>query len=212
MARRWHGRGPRGSARSLLTLLAILIGLLGVTPSVASASSPTVVADSSELSRSMANVSQDSNLLPAGRLQDLSLTLNLAFNAPITEFIRRANSRELRYGIDWTTDGCSAPPPLFEPFRSKPENRFDFRNACWRHDFAYRNFKALGVMNEDLRRRADDKFQHDMDAVCAEVSNQGHRNRCYEWSYTYYSAVRVCGAAPNNNCLAHVFGNLRFRR
>ncbi|MET9168828.1 phospholipase A2, partial [Streptomyces cellulosae] len=40
------------------------------------------------------------------------------------------------YGFDWSTDYCSSSPD--NPFG------FPFQNACARHDFGYRNYKAAG--------------------------------------------------------------------
>ena len=51
------------------------------------------------------------------------------------------------YAFDWSTDYCS----------SSPDNPlgFDFRLPCWRHDFGYRNYKAVGLFpaQQGPRRR-----------------------------------------------------------
>ena len=48
------------------------------------------------------------------------------------------------YGFDWSTDYCSASPD--QPLG------FDFRLSCWRHDFGYRNYKAVGAFPANKSR------------------------------------------------------------
>src|SRR5689334_11939917 len=49
---------------------------------------------------------------------------------------RTNQSAYAAYALDWSTDYCSDSPD--EPLG------FDFRIPCWRHDFGYRNYKAVG--------------------------------------------------------------------
>src|SRR5262245_31538097 len=51
------------------------------------------------------------------------------------------------YGFDWSTDFCSTSPD--QPLG------FDFRLSCHRHDFGYRNYKAVGQF-EANKTRIDD--------------------------------------------------------
>jgi hypothetical protein len=93
------------------------------------------------------------------------------------------------YGFDWSTDYCS----------SSPDNPigFDFTNACWHHDFGYRNYKAVGRFpaNKD---RVDDMFYADLRRKCATYSSVV-RPACYSLAWTYYEAVHVFGSLAKVN-------------
>ena len=88
------------------------------------------------------------------------------------------------YGFDWATDYCSSSP-------DKPLG-FDFTNACWHHDFGYRNYKDLGAFpaNKD---RVDDVFYADLKRKCATYSTVT-RPACYSLAWTYYEAVSIFGS------------------
>jgi Prokaryotic phospholipase A2 len=87
------------------------------------------------------------------------------------------------YQLDWSTDYCSASPD--EPLG------FDFRLSCWRHDFGYRNYKALQQFPAN-KAHVDDAFYADLKRVCAQY-NVFIRASCYSLAWTYYQAVRVFG-------------------
>ena len=61
------------------------------------------------------------------------------------------------YAFDWSTDYCS----------SSPDNPlgFDFRLSCARHDFGYRNYKAVGQFPSN-KSRVDSAFYYDMKRKC----------------------------------------------
>jgi opacity protein-like surface antigen len=88
------------------------------------------------------------------------------------------------YGFDWSTDYCS----------SSPDNPlgFDFTNACWHHDFGYRNYKAIGAFpaNKD---RVDNVFYADLKRKCATYSAVV-RPACLSLAWTYYQAVSIFGS------------------
>lgn len=129
-----------------------------------------------------------------------SRTDRLIFTTPMAEFQRQRTAAVPGDGLDWSSDGCSV-PLLREPQRSVPQG-FDFRAACERHDFGYRNLKAQGRFGEDVRRRVDDGFRADMDAVCAQQSGWfGFRGLyCRHIADDYHFWVRSCGAAPAPYC------------
>jgi hypothetical protein len=88
------------------------------------------------------------------------------------------------YGFDWSTDFCSASPD--QPLG------FDFRMPCWRHDFGYRNYKAVGLFAAN-KSHIDDAFYYDLKAKCA-TYNVIVRPACYSLAWTYYQAVRNFGS------------------
>ncbi|MBF8186193.1 phospholipase [Nonomuraea sp. K274] len=87
------------------------------------------------------------------------------------------------YSFDWSTDLCSSSPD--QPLG------FDFRMSCRRHDFGYRNYKAVSQFpaNKD---RIDNSFYFDMRQVCAGYSGIS-KSTCDGLAWTYYQAVRQFG-------------------
>lgn len=88
--------------------------------------------------------------------------------------------------LDWTTDGCTA------PIVGSTGRSFDFRRACIRHDFGYRNYKRLGVFDATSRLALDERFRADMDESCA-PRRRTRKVRCMAWAALYYAAVRAGG-------------------
>jgi hypothetical protein len=87
------------------------------------------------------------------------------------------------YTFDWSTDYCSVSPdnPL----------GFDFKMPCARHDFGYRNYKAVGRF-PDNKGHVDDAFYADLRRRC-DGYNKYVRPSCDSLAWTYYQAVRVFG-------------------
>jgi hypothetical protein len=88
------------------------------------------------------------------------------------------------YGFDWSTDYCSASP-------DRPLG-FDFRMPCWRHDFGYRNYKAVGRF-PDNKGHVDDAFYADLKRSCDQYS-AFVRPSCDSLAWTYYRAVQTFGS------------------
>jgi hypothetical protein len=87
------------------------------------------------------------------------------------------------YAFDWSTDLCSGSP-------DRPLG-YDFEMPCRRHDFGYRNYKAVDLfrVNKD---HVDSAFLFDMRQVCAEYEGvQG--TACERLAWSYYQAVRRLG-------------------
>ncbi|TMR95942.1 phospholipase [Nonomuraea basaltis] len=87
------------------------------------------------------------------------------------------------YAFDWSTDLCSSSPD--QPLG------FDFRMSCRRHDFGYRNYKAVSQFPAN-KARIDDAFYFDMRQVCARYSGVS-KSTCDGLAWTYYQAVREFG-------------------
>ncbi|WP_432900836.1 phospholipase [Micromonospora matsumotoense] len=88
------------------------------------------------------------------------------------------------YGFDWSTDYCS----------SSPDNPlgFTFNLSCYRHDFGYRNHKAMGIFSAN-KTRLDSAFYEDLKRVCA-TYNSVVRPACTSLAWTYYQAVSIFGS------------------
>ena len=106
-------------------------------------------------------------------------------DAPLADFLRARATADPRF--DWSTDGCSA------PVVGSRGLTFDFRDACLRHDFGYRNLKALGRFDAARKLRADERFLDDMRASCARRRHALVRARCRDWALLFFLAVRRFG-------------------
>ena len=99
------------------------------------------------------------------------------------------------YAFDWSTDYCSASPD--QPLG------FDFRQPCARHDFGYRNYKAMGQFPAN-KARVDSAFYEDLKRVCATYSVLV-RATCNGLAATYYNAVKLFGALSVSTATITVF-------
>ncbi|MBT8226550.1 MAG: phospholipase [Dactylosporangium sp.] len=96
---------------------------------------------------------------------------------------RRHQADWASYRFDWSTDYCSASP-------DRPLG-FDFRMSCWRHDFGYRNSKAMRVFPSG-KDRIDTAFYFDLKAKCAAYPTVV-QPACALLAWTYYEAVSRFG-------------------
>ncbi|MGI9019408.1 MAG: phospholipase A2 [Solirubrobacterales bacterium] len=103
-------------------------------------------------------------------------------------FLRYRGSAERDERLDYSTDECSA------PVVGSSGQSFDFTEACLRHDFGYRNYGRLGLL-DGLRRSIDERFLTDMQAHCA---TRAHDQviRCLAWARDFYRGVRAFGWIP----------------
>lgn len=92
--------------------------------------------------------------------------------------------RYAAFNFDWSTDGCTgAADQLFT---------FDFRMACRRHDFGYRNYRSLGLFAEN-KARIDNAFLRDMRQACSRAKTLLRTVTCRSMAWSYYQAVRRFG-------------------
>ncbi|BCY10878.1 phospholipase [Actinoplanes sp. L3-i22] len=85
--------------------------------------------------------------------------------------------------FDWGTDYCSASP-------DRPLG-FDFRLACWRHDFGYHNYKIAGDFGAN-KNRIDVALYTDLKRKCATYPSAA-RPGCLTLAWVYYRAVSIFG-------------------
>lgn len=118
---------------------------------------------------------------------DMATIDMVLFDLELATFIRQRSALRRTYPqLIWTTDGCSA-PIVGESGRS-----FNFRNACIRHDFGYRNYKARGLFSTDSRMRIDEQFRRDLFTLCA-PRVRTFKVRCAAWAEIFFAAVRSAG-------------------
>lgn len=91
--------------------------------------------------------------------------------------------------LDWSSDGCSTPLPVG---LGDTGRTYNFRAACQRHDFGYRNAKRLGLWGSAEKRRIDDRFLADMKLDCA-PRPWTQRTSCLAWAAIYHQGVRIAG-------------------
>lgn len=123
---------------------------------------------------------------------DWAYVSRLSFSVPLSTFTASRATGDPRF--DWSTDGCSA-PLIGDTGRS-----FNFREACVRHDFGYRNLKLLEdrygggrtYWNAPNRERVDQQFATDMKAHCRRRSLP-LRPTCNLWADVFHRAVRIAG-------------------
>lgn len=130
-------------------------------------------------------VAQPAAAAPADKVQVLSSWTQTSSSSYSAWSSARANQGTwTAYGFDWSTDYCS----------SSPDNPlgFNFQLSCARHDFGYRNWKAVGQFSPN-KPRLDSAFYEDLKRKCATYSVVV-RPACYSLAWTYYNAVRVFGS------------------
>ncbi|CAB4544666.1 MAG: hypothetical protein F2534_02815 [Actinobacteria bacterium] len=123
---------------------------------------------------------------------DLAFVERMLYAVPLEQFVRIAASGDPWF--DWSTDLCSA------PLVGSTGRSFDFRHACRRHDFGYRNLKLLErryggsglYWNGARRARVDERFTSDMQAHCG-TRAWHERTTCLGWAAVFTTAVRVAG-------------------
>ena len=124
---------------------------------------------------------------PNPALSDIDAMRHIEFDLDIVTFTRQRFSLRRQYPtLDWTSDGCSA------PIVGSEGRSFNFRAACNRHDFGYRNFKALAIFDTSTRRLIDEQLRRDMIAYCSS-QRRTFKVRCIAWSEIFYKMVRAAG-------------------
>jgi hypothetical protein len=124
---------------------------------------------------------------PIPVLSNVDAVRHIEFDLDIATFSRQRFSLRRQYpALDWTTDGCSA------PIVGSEGRSFNFRAACDRHDFGYRNFKALGLFDASTRTQIDEQLHRDMNRAC-DSQRRTLKVRCVAWSEIFYTMVRAAG-------------------
>lgn len=120
----------------------------------------------------------------SSRAQRLRL-VNRYVQGGLDDFLRYRGSPDRERRLDYSTDHCSA------PILGSRGLGYDFIDACVRHDFAYRNYKRLGLFRR-VRKAVDRIFLRDMSAHCG-TRSLILRPRCHQRALQYYAGVRAFG-------------------
>ena len=124
---------------------------------------------------------------PIPVLSHIDVVRHIQFDLDITTFKRQRFALRRQYpALDWSNDGCSA------PIVGSEGRSFNFRTACNRHDFGYRNFKALGLFDTSTRTLVDEQLHRDMNTYCSS-QRRSFKVRCIAWSEIFYTMVRAAG-------------------
>ena len=124
---------------------------------------------------------------PNSVLSTVEAVRHIEFDLDIATFTRQRFLLRRQYPtLDWTSDGCSA------PIVGSQGRSFNFRSACNRHDFGYRNFKNLGLFDTSTRTLIDEQLNRDMNTYC-DSQRRTFKVRCIAWSEIFYTMVRAAG-------------------
>ena len=124
---------------------------------------------------------------PNSVLSTVEAVRHIEFDLDIATFTRQRFLLRRQYPtLDWTSDGCSA------PIVGSQGRSFNFRSACNRHDFGYRNFKNLGLFDTSTRTLIDEQLHRDMNTFC-DSQRRTFKVRCIAWSEIFYTMVRAAG-------------------
>jgi hypothetical protein len=96
---------------------------------------------------------------------DILTFTKLAFNTSLTEWNATFTSPSRQNCWEWCTDACSSSPDHWDP---PGDARINWKPACARHDFSYRNLKRLGQFNRKTKLAADEHLRDGMVELCAE--------------------------------------------
>lgn len=121
------------------------------------------------------------------RVIDRDVVHRVVFEMSLRDFVRgRLSMRREHRQLDWATDYCSA------PIVGNEGRSFNFRHACMRHDFAYRNYRRLGMLDAPMRDAVDEVFHRDLVDSCL-PKRVSLRLRCLAWAEVFFESVRVAG-------------------
>nr|WP_083977736.1 phospholipase A2 [Herbidospora sakaeratensis] len=85
----------------------------------------------------------------------LEKTDQLLFEVSLDDFVERAE--EKGEGLVWSVDDCSF---------AGGDGGFGFADACRRHDFGYRNYRAQDRLTPEGRERIDGQLLADVNTLC----------------------------------------------
>ncbi|KAH8658112.1 prokaryotic phospholipase A2-domain-containing protein [Xylariales sp. PMI_506] len=155
---------------------------------------------------SLANFAAASPMIPSdgGSACDANCQVDTwLFSTPIDTFYTYMQSEwkddpSTWGGVDWVrgSDDCSVPEWVVTTLQINDKNQpkgYDFRKACYRHDFGYGNYKKEGRFTEDNRGKIDNNFRKDMFDQCAKY-NIVAETACKVVAEAYYTAVRNFGS------------------
>ncbi|KAF2491921.1 hypothetical protein BU16DRAFT_467224 [Lophium mytilinum] len=126
------------------------------------------------------------------------ITDKLIFNITNADFQVARKKQKPAY-LDWTSDGCTG-----FAFDEKKDEGWNPLPCCYRHDFAYRNYRNQSRLTAENRKSIDYNFLLDMNYYCESkpdirgVIDIGQKNitnsarqACQAMAQVFYLGVRV---------------------
>ncbi|KAI3390577.1 hypothetical protein diail_9188 [Diaporthe ilicicola] len=110
-----------------------------------------------------------------------NITDTYLFNISLPQFLTYRDAKDPPT-LDWTSDGCSDAPdnPL----------GFNFKPACYRHDFGYNNYREQGRFTKTAKAAIDSNFLKDLKYQC---ESETLELICDALANVYYTAVKLFG-------------------
>ena len=182
MSERFQAGQASVEAVGLIVLVALVLTTVLAATEGRSAGLPGAIARAILPERGEPSPPGSAGSIPAATLVDRLM------DADLDEFLAYRASPERDARLDYSTDRCTA------PVLGSSGPTYDFTDACLRHDFGYRSYGRLGLIDE-RRREVDQRFLADMRAHC--LTRPGEQViRCLGWARAYYRGVRAFGWIP----------------
>jgi hypothetical protein len=140
------------------------------------------------------------------QLTDLDRLVNVISYEQFESLHQHPESSGYAY-MDWSTDGCSAGPLGGSPYH--------FDEACFRHDFSWRNLKRITKLSghelftERNKYVADQRFLNDMKHRC-DSYNAFVKPTCVVAAEGFYRAVRLVTPYASDQTLSENPHNFRW--
>ncbi|KAJ6261525.1 hypothetical protein Dda_4195 [Drechslerella dactyloides] len=138
-----------------------------------------------------------------GQDDQICVTDALLFDSTLDQFLALRSQNYKSPPLSYESDGCSVPREFVEWLglinKDRPYNRYNFLNACFRHDFAYENYKRQKRFTKTNKKPIDNKFKEDLVNGCrAQFANPSTvqpagatLEECEKTANTYYLGVAI---------------------
>ncbi|KAK6354611.1 hypothetical protein TWF696_003753 [Orbilia brochopaga] len=98
------------------------------------------------------------------------ITDSMLFSSSMTQFLTLRSQNYHSPPLTYKSDGCSVPKLFVDEFqlidKDRPYGRYNFINACYRHDFGCNNYKKQKRFTKTNKKPIDEKFKTDLLAIC----------------------------------------------
>ncbi|KAF3919099.1 hypothetical protein ABW21_db0205547 [Orbilia brochopaga] len=99
------------------------------------------------------------------------LTDSLVYGTSLAQFVTFRSQNYYSELLTYKSDGCSVPKYFVDQFnlidKNRPYGRYNFYDACLRHDFACHNYQRQKRFTKTNKKPIDQNFEKDLMALCA---------------------------------------------